>query len=430
MILIYAIFIVFVVYSFSNRRKSILAYFPISLLFTTVPLAKFGNTFIGLNFVWLIMIYAIYFLTKRKKLVYTNPFSMPIWGLIIGFTLSFIFGSYRSSVYPFIQMIMNYAYVLILWNSIDKHEDIVFIIKVFVKVFYIICLYTIIEFILGENIWMEWLQVQTQANIYASHHDDIRLGFARCNSFFHFPIPLGDACAIIFCFFLYIKMNFMVLNYSNKKMYFIYSLLIIALILSNSRAPLVAFIIGLMFLDFFKNFRNISYTIILLFIVGIFAGDYILNMIKSMTGDFDQDVGGSSMGLREAQLAYCINEFNNSPIFGAGFNRLGDLQDASNRELAGAESQLFVLLVSQGICGIITYAYACVKMLFSLRPFGKLAFKYSVTFTLMWIAADIISLTTGLYITYPMILLLIIIKSYLFDKRKKNEYIGVNASIA
>lgn len=430
MIIIYVIFIAFVVYSISNSRKSILAYFPISLLFTTVPLAKFGNTFIGLNFVWIIMIYCIYFLSKRKKSMYINPFSMPIWGLIIGFTLSYIFGAYRSSAYPFLQMIMNYGYVLILWNSIDKHEDIEFIIRVFVRVFCVISLYTIIEFILGKNIWMEWLQVQTHANIYASHHDDIRLGFARCNSFFHFPISLGDACAIIFCFFLYVKMNFKVLNYSNMKMYFVYSLLIIALLLSNSRAPLVAFIIGLMFLDFFKNVRNISYTIILLFIVGIFAGDYFLNMIKSMTVDYDQDVGGSSMGLREVQLAYCINEFNNSPIFGAGFNRLGDLQDSSNRELAGAESQLFVLLVSQGICGIITYVYACVRMLFSLRPFGKSALKFSVTFTLMWIAADMISLTTGLNITYPMILLLIIIKSYLFANRKKNEDIGINASIA
>lgn len=418
MILIYTIFLAFAVYSICNWKKSILAYFPISLLFTTVPLTKFGSTFIGLNFAWLIIINALYFIRYKKTINDINPFRMSILVLILGYTLSFIFGSYRSSLYPFIQMIMNYAYVLIFWNSIEKREDIEYLVKLFSRVFFIICIYTIIEFVMGKNIWMEWLQIQTNANIYVSHHDDIRFGFARCNSFFHFPIPLGDACAIIFCFFLFLKKNFVTLKFSHKNNFVLFSLLIIALVLSNSRAPLVAFFIGLMFLDFFKNIRNISYTVIILLIVWIYAGDYIFNNIKSLTGGYDPDVGGSSMELRQLQLSYCINEFYNNPIFGAGFNRLAELQDPSNKELAGAESQLFVLLVSQGICGIIAYAFACVKMLFSLRPFGKPAFKFSVTFTLMWIAADFISLTTGLYITFPIILIMIIFKCYLFSQQK------------
>lgn len=96
---------------------------------------------------------------------------------------------------------------------------------------------------------------------------------------------------------------------------------------------------------------------------------------------------------------------------GAGFNRLMELQDESNRDLMGAESQAFFLLVEQGLLGIFAYIYGCVKMPTKFLLYGKKYFKFAIFFTFAWVAADMISLTTGLFITFPIILLLIVLRS-------------------
>lgn len=86
-----------------------------------------------------------------------------------------------------------------------------------------------------------------------------------------------------------------------------------------------------------------------------------------------------------------------------------ELQNESNRELMGAESQAFFLLVEQGLCGIVVYLYGCVSM---VRVFwkgnGRRYFKFALCLALAWVAADMISLTTGLTITFPIILLMIV----------------------
>lgn len=118
------------------------------------------------------------------------------------------------------------------------------------------------------------------------------------------------------------------------------------------------------------------------------------------------------MSLRQTQLAYCLNEFYQNPFFGAGFNRLMELQDESNRELMGAESQAFFLLVEQGLCGILVYLYGCVSMAKTFLTENRCRyFKFALCLTLAWVAADIISLTTGLTITFPIILLMIVCRS-------------------
>lgn len=68
-----------------------------------------------------------------------------------------------------------------------------------------------------------------------------------------------------------------------------------------------------------------------------------------------------------------------------------------------------VLVVEQGLCGIVVYLYGCVSM---VRVFGKgngrRYFKFALCLALAWVAADMISLTTGLTITFPIILLMIV----------------------
>ena len=83
-----------------------------------------------------------------------------------------------------------------------------------------------------------------------------------------------------------------------------------------------------------------------------------------------------------------------------------ELQNESNRELMGAESQAFFLLVEQGLCGIVVYLYGCVSM---ARVFGKgngrRYFRFALCLTMTWNEADIISLRTGMTITFTIIIM-------------------------
>lgn len=408
----FLILFLFVCYAIYRPKRAVLACFPISLIFTTVPLISFGQTNVGLNLVLYVIAIFIATISHSAQSLNSCPYFKPLLLFIICFVAIFFLGAYRSSVYPFISKIAIYSFPLFLWKVLRTKDDIHYILCVFVFVSVLIGGYTLIECLSGSNLWMEWLQSQTSANIYVDHHDDIRFGFGRCNSFFHFPIPLGDYCAIIILFFLFWQLNSKHFIFRNRGKFFVFIIVMfISLLLSNSRAPIVALLLGLFFVDIFKSKKTFAFLLLGGLLGFIFAGGYILQNLQSLTGGGSENVGGSSMDMRQVQLLYCLNEFYKNPFLGAGFNRLMELQDESNRDLMGAESQAFFLLVEQGLLGILAYIYGSVKMPTMFLVYGKKYFKFAVFFTLAWIAADMISLTTGLFITFPIILLLIVLRS-------------------
>lgn len=413
MFISFVILFLYVCYALYRPNRAVLACFPISMLFTTLPLFSFGKTFVGLDFVLCLIAIIIAVTSKSGLSMKTCPLRKVLLAFVGGFIVVFFLGEYRSSVYPLIVKIVSYLFPIFLWKRLRTAKDIKIILRMFVLFSVVVGVYTIMECLAGSNFWMEWLQGQTTASIYVDHHDDIRFGFGRCNSFFHFPIPLGDYCALILIFFLFWQMNAkMKVICGGGKFLMFCSLMFVSLLLSNSRAPIVALLIGVLHINIFKNRKTFWVLAICLAAVCVFGGSYIFRSIESMLGGWDDNVGGSTMSLRQTQLAYCLNEFYQNPFFGAGFNRLMELQDESNRELMGAESQAFFLLVEQGLCGILVYLYGCVSMAKTFLTENRCRyFKFALCLTLAWVAADIISLTTGLTITFPIILLMIVCRS-------------------
>lgn len=52
--------------------------------------------------------------------------------------------------------------------------------------------------LLNYNVILYWLQSQTDFSFWVDHTNDIRYGYGRYNSLFHFPITFGDACVVFF----------------------------------------------------------------------------------------------------------------------------------------------------------------------------------------------------------------------------------------
>lgn len=405
MIISIIIFIYFLIKLIRNYRQGILIAFPLTLLFTTIPLIQIGNTHIGLKDAIFSVIYISLLFTKYRKDIKSNPLYIPLLCTLIGFTLTFIFGAYSSSTYIYWTNISNNILIpLAIWPILKNKEDIFFIIKSFCIIIFICCTYGIVEFILKENIWMYWLQAQTSLKLFIDHSNDIRFGFGRCNSFFHFPITFGDVCAIFAGFILFIKNNTINKTFNIRTLNIVLILAIIGVILSNSRASLIALIIIFFQIPFTKNKK---YLFIGILIVICFL-PFLKSVYASMFGNVDDSVGGSSVGMRNTQLLISFNEFLQHPLFGGGFNRAENLA-ADNIELMGAESQIFIQLIQYGLSGIIPYILTIIYM---VKIFPSKYRRFPFFLTMSWISADIISLTTGITISYPIIYLLIVYRMY------------------
>ena len=145
--------------------------------------------------------------------------------------------------------------------------------------------------------------------------------------------------------------------------------------------------------------------------------DYILNVYHSIfdfTGNYD--VGGSSMDMRMRQLDISLFLFLQNPIFGGGLSMIYYLMtDISIPELAGAESQLFYLLIERGLLGILGYLWLIISMCKLLPSYRK----FNMVFVGIWVLASFVLLTVGLYINFPIIFLLIIYKSQKLNLLKR-----------
>lgn len=402
------IFLLFLFYLLIETKKAIIISYPFSLLFTTLPLFSFDKTHIGLSFS--IFTSVILASSGNFYLLKKNPFFPPIILILLGILLSWYFGEDRSSVYVVFSSIITTVVPLFIYPYLRTPNDVKLFIKSFIIVISLAVLYSIVEFINGRNIWMYWLQNQTNATIFHDHINDIRFGYGRCNSFFDFPIPFGDVCAMMFCFILFYYNSYINPIYSRFHLSIIMVLMVIGLFLSNSRAPLLAIAIGILHYPVFRNKKTLFIASVFVLFIFVFAYDSLVNVYDSMVGENGQEFSGSTTNLRINQYMICLDAFNRNPIFGGGFNAFDRLHEmAGTSQLMGAESILFVLMVTQGLAGLLPYFFSHVYVVWKFPKGTRL---FPLTFSLAWLAASLASLTTGVTLTFPLLLLLAVYRSY------------------
>lgn len=392
-----------------NTKRAIICAYPLCLLFTTLPLVSVGKIHIGLSFSIFIVI-IIVSLYKSYRYINKNPLLTPIKLIVCGYLLSWLFGAERSSIYPLTSAIVTTIIPLFIFPFIERKQDVYCFIKCMCLVLLASVLYALVEFSLGKNVWMYWLQSQTSATIFHDHIDNIRFGYGRCNSFFDFPIPFGDVCAIFFSFLLFYKYSYIELKINGRYIIILMGLMLVGLILSNSRAPVMAFFVGILHYPMFRNTKKFLFAVLFVITIIIIAHNSIFLIVDSLFGDNYADVSGSSSSMRINQFAICLDQFLKYPYFGGGLNRMEYLQGALKGEgLYGGESILFILMVNQGLVGIIPYFLAFFYM---VKVFKKEQRRFPLFLSLAWLTASLASLTTGVTIAFPMVLLLVVYRSY------------------
>ena len=296
------------------------------------------------------------------------PLRIPLLLLLLAALLTGILDS-RLALFlrfyrPLTYFLESFSVIFLTYIYINKKEDFEYFFKKLVLLFALMGVYGVINLLTGQSQYYAMISKAYGVLDTANLNMTEGRGRFRIASFTNNPIYYGYlVCVILLVItFLYSSSRWI----SKKKMYYgIFFLLICNLFLTNSRTPLVAFIIGTaIFLYFSTNLgQKIKVVIIGIFLVvmGVTLFPDKFQIVDDTISTFTSsgsDVEGSSVAMREVQLAASIVIFNQSPIIGHGFKYIieglgfGDTDEAKTTDLKGFESYSYVLLIEQGSLGI------------------------------------------------------------------------------
>lgn len=220
----------------------------------------------------------------------------------------------------------------------------------------------------------------------------------RVNSLFSTPFDFGYSCLIINLISLLL---YHTKRISQKFFFLCFALSLFCIIIANTRTVHFCFILSLIVFYLFQGnkkrmFKVASLSAIILIII-IQISPKVNELFVTVFSMFNEetDVGGSSMGGRQLQLARSIYYFNESPIIGHGYNYIseyfgqgtGDLSH-QDPDLMGFESVAFQLLLERGVVGIIAYLFLYLSIFiffYKNRNYNRLYAAFGITILISYL---------------------------------------------
>lgn len=288
---------------------------------------------------------------------------------VFDFRLNLFLGFYRG-IYNFV---VTYFLILIGYTSIQNIKDVYSFNIFFLKVCLIMTIYGCIAFYFKTNFYTQ--SVGNSVGIIArfSTSEELLEGYRafRLTGFFVDAGVYGILCS---CFFLYLCCMYKTFVLQNKKTIIcILILLIMNLLFSATRGPMIAFICGFS-LYYLLKYRRKKYKLllysfytiiaisILLYILPSNIANYFTEITSSLIEIFSKtggkETGGSNVEFRNIQFITAYNYFWENPIFGHGFeywkeNIAPTLATQLDNGLGGMESYICFLLLEYGGLHII-----------------------------------------------------------------------------
>ena len=417
-----AIFFILCFFLIKDFKKTFIIYTPFKFLFTSGIVLYGGISFD--NAISLVIVF-LFFLHGKKFLKHID--NKPQWPLMFSFILLIISESISALLDDYnvisipLKICRNYAFAFILYYIIQTKDDFKLLIK---SLMVYICLLMINCFaeLCGHNFIGEILQSNMMKTAFFVDTIDYGTRGLRLHSFLPHAICFGNVCAIFIAvlFFLYSE------NYQKKKCFYCIILLIIGIVLSNSRTPVVAlflYIIPVLY-KYMKFKMKVALFILALTIIYVFS-EKILQTLDGMFVVGSEYATGSSMTMRLEQLEATLDIAKNTLWFGLGFNY--NLDDYVS-ELRGAESVWFNLLIYGGIFSVISEVLMFLQSIFNTTKFKS----YN---NILWISIGYFFQQSSTYNSglndFLFYFSIIIIMSYdfLYNSRMKLNYHPQNVKI-
>lgn len=362
-------------------KKTIIIWTPLSFLFNTQVCVLYGSSSVPLTVGAQFMFIFIYFLRKPILCTQNDRFYMNIYFSIMLFS---VFLSSIFSVIPFLESIkvltksyiLSFAYVFFFFKCMNSKEDVILMGQICIVVAVLITIDGIVEFFTHVNFAGDFIYKYSPQDdnygrsfyvpYYVNNFFNQRFGLTRSYSFFGIHISFGVACLFLLQFLSILNLNserlFKTKNrwLSNNLLLITIYLLLVGIICSNSKTPLLGLLIFLPCLfriDQIVNLRTIALLIITCFFLYEYAPNYFNNFFSLFDEELAEEGGGSTLQLREIQYGIIKKLFYNSPIVGNGINSAMYFSKnvAGYEDIMGAESVWFKILPDQGIIGGIAY---------------------------------------------------------------------------
>ena len=366
-----AILVIISVYAIYDIKKAILIWLPFKLLFNNQIAVRYESPGMALVIAGDIALFLIFLLRYNKKSMYNGkfPFSNAMIAFGISYLISLIFtiAPFQTALIAVIKYFSSGFCMLYLAHKAFRNKaDIHFFLKGCLIVSVLIVSLAIIENIFRTNPWLDFVYFNSpfdpDANrmFYTPGSMEMRYGFVRSRSFFSFHIPFGFACVCFYWMLFYCYKN--VRKYKNSYLLLVISTMLIAgVVMSNSKQIYLGLLLMILSLYPLKSVFNIKIVLpvlIILFVVFVYAPDYLNNYLSLTDQNLAEAGGGSTVALRESQYRIAWRMFLQSPIIGNGISSIGVLKrHADNVSILGAESSWLEILPERGILGAIVYLY-------------------------------------------------------------------------
>ena len=296
----------------------------------------------------------VYIIKNYRSLVYSIRKSLFFIGSFIMMCSLFLSNYFSTDKHTptMLLMISSYLTFFILIDIFQKNKKIAkYYLKVVIVLAGIMTLNGLFETIFRYNILSE-LFIKT--GVYPDSFNfvtGVRYGLKRAQSLFDMHTSLGGFCYIVFYFLLYLRQKGNIKRIS----IWLLSLLLANLFFTGVRSAIIGFCIGIIpFIDL-RKYKAKNYIIAGLFscLVLPFLLPYFETVISSITQT--DNISGSNTDMRVNQFDISLSYMYNSFWFGNGISYTFNIAKIYDKELYGAESAWFPLMIDQGLLGCIAY---------------------------------------------------------------------------
>jgi len=367
-----------------NFKNTILMWVPLSMMFNPQVCVWYNPPITSLTVATNISLCTYYFLIVRGH--YTKYglrkgsffFNKAIGFMLASYIVSTIISeipfsiSFNKTVKTFLE---QYGIVILFFRCINTFEDIKLFLKSVFLCGLIVTINGIIEFIVHINPIADFIFYTSPCNETTLHRGwhypysiggiNARFGLIRCYSSFALHLLFGYACCLMFFVIQFFSIRgFYPLKLSDKHgkklSNFILILLVIGIIICNSKGPLICFFFILLtrykFIHIFKP-RIIIPVIIGITIVFIYFPEYINNLLSLVDEDIASEGKGSSVQGRENQFKVALRIFEMNPFTGMGINSAAYFSKQNDyfAGIMGSESVWLKILPDQGLFGVFAY---------------------------------------------------------------------------
>lgn len=389
-----AFFILVLFFSFQIITKAgvqKLAWYFAGILFVPGYVVLIDSPHISFNKFLLYILLVVTFKDLKWYRAYRAfPYKWGIWIILLAYIIIGLWDdrvSFFYRIYRPLDFFFRDFFVLFLgWYYIRDKKDIRYIYNKFYLFFLIFSIYGICNFITGQNEFHTILSSLFDSIDFANANMEIEKERFRVSSFVDQAIYYGFIVGVVLLIEIYILTTIKLSQKEKIKHYILVILLIVNLLLTNSRTPLFSLVIGLglyiMIALKMKQKILIILSVVLFFfsamVISSNARTLIDKSLKTFSSE-EESFQGSSIEMRVLQLGASVLIFMQNPVTGNGFNYitegLGYSSDETERisegALYGFESYVYKLLIEQGLVGIVANLLFFIILLRALLKMRK-----------------------------------------------------------